>query len=354
MWTSVTTLDGFTSRQFQPSETLHLNKPDLQALILTMRGAAADRRTDGFPAVRAGSTHRQSLHRKLWSNRWQASWASISRPIRRPLARTIPVDRYSAFCIQHATMATAMMKRLEPLSIAQVRLVDEATRAIREVILRGELSPGTQLRQADLAEQMNISRTPLREALMKLEQEGLLAVLPRRGFRVVELQLSDAIELYELREMLDGLAARLAATRAKEDVLKTLENLVRKMEKCVQDKNLRAWLDHHGAFHEEILKASGNTRLLGLIANIRLSIQGFHPLLLNTHDRLTDALREHEVIYRAIRAHDPDRAERVARNHIARARDLIIELSGRQSSPQVNSKELKPRQVPKSRVRNMR
>jgi DNA-binding GntR family transcriptional regulator len=248
---------------------------------------------------------------------------------------------------------TIAIRRLEPLSITQVRLVDEATRAIREVILRGVLSPGTQLRQADLAEQMNISRTPLREALMKLEQEGLIAVLPRRGFRVVELQLSDAIELYELREMLDGLAARLASTRAKEDVLKTLENLVRKMEKCVQDKNLRAWLEHHGAFHEEILKASGNTRLLGLIANIRLSIQRFHPLLLNTQDRLTNALHEHEAIFRAIRAQEPDRAERVARDHIAKARDLIIELSGNPSGPQVNSKKPKPKHVPKSRVRSM-
>ena len=114
------------------------------------------------------------------------------------------------------------MKDFEPLAISNVRLVDEASRAIREVILTGELPPGSQLRQADIAQKMRISRTPLREALMKLEQEGLIAVLPRRVFRVVDLKLEEAIELYELREMLDGLAARLAAQRAGNDVLEIL------------------------------------------------------------------------------------------------------------------------------------
>jgi DNA-binding GntR family transcriptional regulator len=219
------------------------------------------------------------------------------------------------------------MNHFEPLAIPHVRLVDEASKAIREVILTGELPPGSQLRQADLAKKMRISRTPLREALMKLEQEGLIAVLPRRGFRVVDLNLEEAIELYELREMLDGLAARLAALRASDDVLKTLGNFIRKMDECVQRQDTHGWLIEHGAFHEEIFRASRNTRLIGLIANIRLSIQRFHPVLLNTQDRLRKAFHEHESIFRAIRSHDPDTAERLARLHIASAREIIVKLT---------------------------
>ena len=225
------------------------------------------------------------------------------------------------------SLIISQMKDFEPLVIPNVRLVDEASKAIREVILTGELPPGSQLRQADLAEKMRISRTPLREALMKLEQEGLIAVLPRRGFRVVDLKLEEAIELYELREMLDGLAARLAAQRAGDDVLKTLSDFVGKMDACVQRQDAHGWLIHHGAFHEEIFKASRNRRLIGLMANIRLSIQRFHPVLLNTQDRLRKAFREHELIFRAIRSHDPDTAERLARLHIASARDIIIKLT---------------------------
>lgn len=162
---------------------------------------------------------------------------------------------------------------------------------------------------------------------MKLEQEGLIAVLPRRGFRVVDLKLEEAIELYELREMLDGLAARLAAQRASDDVLKRLGNFISRMDECVQRQDTQGWLTEHGAFHEEIFRASRNSRLVGLMANIRLSIQRFHPALLSTHDRLKKAFREHELIFRAIRVHEPDTAERLARLHIASARDIIIKLT---------------------------
>jgi DNA-binding GntR family transcriptional regulator len=221
----------------------------------------------------------------------------------------------------------------EDTPIKNVRLVDEATRLIRELILTGKLPPGAQLRQEDLAQQLTISRTPLREALMKLEQEGLIAVLPRRGFRVVELKLAEAIELYELREMLDGLAARLAAERVTAEGLRRLKYLIDKMDECVNADNPDDWLTYHGAFHEEILRASGNSRLMGLIANIRLTIQRFHPLLLTSKNRLNKAFREHEAIFRAIQAHDPTRAERVARAHIENAKNLVVKISGQATRP---------------------
>lgn len=214
--------------------------------------------------------------------------------------------------------------------IRRVRLVDEASRLIRDMILTGRLPAGTRLRQADLAEQMGISRTPLREALMKLEQEGLITVLPRRGFRVVEFQLEEAIELYDIREMLDGLAARLTAQRIDRETLKSLESHLGKMEKCVQKQNPNEWFIHHVAFHEEILVASGNSRLVGLISNIRLSIQRFHPLLLATPNRLKSAFQEHVAIFKAIQAKDPERAERLARLHIANAKEIVVKLMAEQ------------------------
>ncbi len=127
--------------------------------------------------------------------------------------------------------------------------------------------------------------------------------------------------------MLDGLAARLAAERAANDVLEVLAALINKMEKCVRQHDADGWLVHHGAFHEEIFKASRNSRLIGLMANIRLSIQRFHPLLLSTQDRLKKAFQEHDEIFHAIRSHDPNAAERLARRHIASATDIIIKLS---------------------------
>jgi DNA-binding GntR family transcriptional regulator len=203
---------------------------------------------------------------------------------------------------------------------------------MREMILSGKLPAGTRLRQADLADQLGISRTPLREALMKLEQEGLITVLPRGGFQVVELKLEEAIELYEIREMLDGLAARLAAERIDEEGLNKLKGYLKRMEKFVATKNAHGWFIHHVGFHEEILRVSGNGRLLALASNVRLSIQHFHPLLLTTPDRLQNAFQEHLETFKAVQARDPEAAERVARLHIANAKKIVSNLLAKQQS----------------------
>jgi DNA-binding GntR family transcriptional regulator len=215
----------------------------------------------------------------------------------------------------------------EVIPIQRIRLVDEATRIVRNAILGGKLAPGTRLRQAELADQLGISRTPLREALMKLEQEGLIGRLPRGGLTVVELKFEEAIELYEIREMLDGLAAALTARKADEKITKLLQDHLKKMEKCVQKQNAHEWFIHHVAFHEAIMDASGNSRLMTLISNVRLSIQRFHPVLLTTPDRLDKAFQEHVAIFKAIKARDPNAAERLARLHIVNARDIVIRLS---------------------------
>lgn len=224
------------------------------------------------------------------------------------------------------------LPRLGVAPIRRMRLVDEATRLIRDMILAGKLRGGTRLRQVDLAGQLGISRTPLREALMKLEQEGLIAVLPSGGLRVVELDAEGAIELYEIREVLDGLAARLCAERmgklgvkaGLKTELKALEGQLKKMEGAMKSGNPHNWFISHHAFHEEIFRASGNSRVLGLSANVRLSIQRFHQLLLTTPNRLEIAFAEHQEIYNAIKAGDPVQAEASARRHIANARNIVV------------------------------
>jgi DNA-binding GntR family transcriptional regulator len=99
------------------------------------------------------------------------------------------------------------------------------------------------------------------------------------------------------------------------------------MDKCVQKQNAHEWFIHHVAFHEAMMQASGNGRLLALISNVRLSIQRFHPVLLTTPDRLRNAFQEHMAIFNAIRRRDPKAAERLGRLHIVNARDIVVRLS---------------------------
>jgi DNA-binding GntR family transcriptional regulator len=202
--------------------------------------------------------------------------------------------------------------------------VDDATQALREAILNGRLAAGARLRQMDLAAQLQISRTPIREALGRLRQEGLISLTSGGGVRVTLLELDEAVELYELREVLDGLAARLAARRASPVALAKLEVALDRMARCLARRNPNQWFGAHVAFHEEIFRAGGHTRLQGLAGVVRLSIRHFHPLLLRTQGRLEEAHGEHRRIYEAIAARDAEAAEREARAHIQHAREVVL------------------------------
>ncbi|MGH2362386.1 MAG: GntR family transcriptional regulator, partial [bacterium] len=117
------------------------------------------------------------------------------------------------------------------------RLVDDATQSLRNGILSGRLPAGARLRQMDLAAGLGISRTPIRDALGRLEQEGLIELLPHGGMRVTPLNAEQAVELYDLREVLDGLSARLAAGRADQAALGRLERALARMAKCVAQRD---------------------------------------------------------------------------------------------------------------------
>lgn len=212
------------------------------------------------------------------------------------------------------------------------RLVDDATQSLREAILDGRLPGGARLRQTELAERLRISRTPIREALTRLCHEGLIELLPRGGVRVLLWNADEALELYDLREVLDGLAARLAAGRADDAVLGRLERALGRMAECVERHDPNHWFRSHVAFHEEIVRASGNRPLGRMSAVVRLSIRRFHPLLLKTEHRLEDAHGEHRGIFEAIAARDGEAAERRARAHIANAKEIVLKVMTRSAA----------------------
>jgi DNA-binding GntR family transcriptional regulator len=209
------------------------------------------------------------------------------------------------------------------------RLVDDAALSLRDAILNGRFLPGARLRQTDLADQLGISRTPIREALGRLQQEGLVDLLQGGGVRVCILDLDEAAQLYDLREVLDGLAARLAAARATPAALSRLDRALGRMRQCLARQDANQWFGAHVAFHDEIFRASGHGRLGSFSGLVRLSIQRFHPLLLKTPHRLEDAFREHREIHEAIVARDGERAERLARAHIANAKAIVLEVMAR-------------------------
>jgi DNA-binding GntR family transcriptional regulator len=207
------------------------------------------------------------------------------------------------------------------------RAVEEAAEALRVAILDGTLRPGSRLGEVELAEQLGVSRTPVREALRRLVAEGLVEVLPNRGARVVEWSAADLDEIYDLRALLESHGATRAATRISAGELPVLDKLCADMESCAgpgRNRDLDRLAGLNAEFHRRILDASGSARLAALVGTVVRV-----PLVLRTfHDYTAEALERssghHREIVAALRAGDPQWAGSVMRSHVLAARAVLV------------------------------
>lgn len=205
------------------------------------------------------------------------------------------------------------------------RAADRAYESLRDGILGGAYLPGTRLGEADLADVTGTSRTPVREALRRLEVEGLVEVLPHRGARVSEWSREDLEEIYELRTMLEAFAAHRAATRISAAQLQYASELCDRMELLVRnDQDLERMAEINDEFHGTIREAAQSTRLVTMLnAVVQL------PLVLGTFQRYSQAdLRRsaahHRELVDALRAGDETWASAVMRSHVAAAKSVLL------------------------------
>ena len=198
----------------------------------------------------------------------------------------------------------------------RVRLVDEVASELRTRIYEGWYSPGSVIHQENVSAELGISRTPLREAIRMLEQEGLLIAEPGRGARVVAASRATLLDAYELRSVVDGLAARLATVQMDETDIAELEGIV-----AAQEDSLDPWVPANYtklniAFHELILRATKNEFLIAQIVLLRMTAQIFNPSMGIPQSVAINAIRQHGAILAAIRDRDAVLSEQLARHHI--------------------------------------
>ena len=220
------------------------------------------------------------------------------------------------------------------------RLVDDVVRVLREKIIRGELPAGTQLLQIDLARQLGVSRTPLREAFRILENDGYLKTSNNnRTVEVVTFTAAEMRDMYEIREAIDGLAARLAAARGlSPEAEAEAKRLLAEMASTSKPHDPLRRVEAHTAFHSFFVEQSGNARLSGLIPLIGASSAAlFLPFIDNpegveltvggskvTHKQLLDESQDsHRAILDAVVERKASKAETAARRHIARTLGLV-------------------------------
>jgi len=196
-------------------------------------------------------------------------------------------------------------------------LADRAYMTLEHAIIAGTLPPGAALSEAELAEQLGISRGPLREAINRLEGRRLVQRVPHVGVRVVSLTDADTMEIFQMRAVLEGLACRLAAQAMDEDALDRLEACAGFRANQLPDgMPIRSEAD----FHVRIALGSGNSRLIEYLCTDMYPLLRLYRARSSTTPARADARAEHLTIVAAMRRRDADEAERLMRAHIERAR----------------------------------
>lgn len=206
-------------------------------------------------------------------------------------------------------------------------LHDEVASQLRERIFAGELLPGMFLDEARLAEDMRISRTPLREALKVLTAEGLVRHEPRRGCFVNEVTEHDLDEIFPVIALLEGQCARLAAEHASDADLQALEALHDKLQRHAKAKRITDYYAANFAIHEAIIALANNRWLAQVIGDLRKILKLARLQQLHAPGRLEQSLTEHMAVFAALKARDPDGAEAAMRTHLTRQRGALRDLA---------------------------
>jgi DNA-binding GntR family transcriptional regulator len=198
-----------------------------------------------------------------------------------------------------------------------VSLKDKAYNAIKSAILSLKLKPGDPLVESELAQQLGISKTPVRDALLELEREGFVTKVLFKGTYVTEITLKDVREVFQLRAVLEGLAARLAAPLFSAEEVEEAEKIITAAEAALAKGDIALCSEHGKRFHRLIINKADNRRLQPIILNLDDHLQRFRLLSDQINGRLNKSLKEHRKVLEALRRRDPIAAEEAMQGHLS-------------------------------------
>lgn len=195
-------------------------------------------------------------------------------------------------------------------------LRDVVFNTLRQAILKGELEPGERLMEIQLAERLGVSRTPIREAIRKLELEGLVLMIPRKGAEVAKISEKSLRDVLEVRRSLDELAIELACLRMTEDEVIELEKKQDEFRRAVLNGNAMEIAETDEAFHDVIYKGTYNDKLIQMINNLREQMYRYRLEYIKDKDKRQVLIIEHDNILHALRAKKVEKAKEAMREHI--------------------------------------
>lgn len=203
-------------------------------------------------------------------------------------------------------------------------LRDVVFNTLRKAILTGELKPGERLMEIHLANRLGVSRTPIREAIRKLELEGLVIMIPRRGAEVAQITEKSLKDVLEVRRALDALCTELACDRISDEEMKRLKQACDEFEDAVATGDVTTIAAADVAFHDIIIEATGNERLIQLINNLSEQMYRYRFEYIKDESRHENLINEHRMIYESIIHRDKISAADAAKFHIDNQEKSII------------------------------
>jgi DNA-binding GntR family transcriptional regulator len=209
------------------------------------------------------------------------------------------------------------MQVLADVSLRRASLRDQVLSAIRNALVTGHLVPGIVYSAAGMAAELGVSNSPVREAMLALVDEGLMEVVPNRGYRPVTLSAADTAEIIQLRELLEVPAVGQAAENGLGELLAALEDLVEAIEETAAAGDIAGNLDADRQFHLMLVSACGNRRLASLVAGLRDQARLYNLRHLAETGQLRASAAEHRPLLAAVASGDRDAAERLMRAHLA-------------------------------------
>ena len=216
-------------------------------------------------------------------------------------------------------------RKLGPIQLDSYQPLREVVcETLRDAVRRGILQPGERLMEIQLAEDLGVSRTPVREAIRKLEMEGYVIMMPRRGTYVADLSIRDINEVFEIRTSLESLASGLAAERINEDELEKLQRLLVEIGAYIKSGDMDSIVRTDTEFHDLLYQASRNSRLVGIISNLREQLTRFRTTSMSFPGRLKATLEEHRKIVEAIAQGDEKAARKAAEHHMEKSEQTLL------------------------------
>jgi DNA-binding GntR family transcriptional regulator len=213
------------------------------------------------------------------------------------------------------------------------KAISSSQRAIQELrakIFSGELAAGSDHLESELADLLDMSRTPIREAVLMLESQGLLELRPRKGVRILPLSPEDMAEVYDVLTELESHAAeRAAASAYSEGDLAALASAIDDMDTAIAAENLDAWAEADERFHCELVRLGGNSRIQAIVGMMSDQVRRARNTTLFMRPLPTKSNEDHRRVYQAIRDGDPVTARTCHRQHRQHAKAILVELLGK-------------------------